>query len=465
MSFFNRPDAVSSSSGRSEAAAPGKGIKQGLRFPHIFPGWWTVLAGGLLALWGYGYNAYGISALFKPISQEFGFKRAATSVASSIGRFEGGIEGPITGWVTDRFGARYVILLGVFFMSLALLLMRLVNSLWSFYLIWGVMLGTGSNIALSLPIDTTISNWFVKKRGVALSIKWVFSGLSGVLVMPLIAWMLTVKDWRFACTVGGVVMGVVGMPIAWFLFKPHRPEYYGLLPDGAIASDLQGANQNNVIERGVQYASEVREVEFTLRQALRTPPFWVMVAVQAVNGLVGPVMSIHCIPFLTDMGVDPIKAAGMMSIWITASLPTRFIGGWAADRLKINQLRYLTSLAYFLQAVGVVIFLKYQSISIVYVWFILYGFGQGLVTSVNPLIRGRYFGRKAYGSISGISSLIMTPIGVAAPIYAGWIYDTTGSYVHAFGQFSVLLGVSTVLALFVLPPKPPAQMGDVRKIV
>jgi nitrate/nitrite transporter NarK len=190
-----------------------------------------------------------------------------------------------------------------------------------------------------------------------------------------------------------------------------------------------------------------------------------MVAVQAVNGLVGPVMSIHCIPFLTDMGVDPIKAAGMMSIWITASLPTRFIGGWAADRLKINQLRYLTSLAYFLQAAGVVIFLKYQSISIVYVWFILYGFGQGLVTSVNPLIRGRYFGRKAYGSISGISSLIMTPIGVAAPIYAGWIYDTTGSYVHAFGQFSVLLGVSTVLALFVLPPKPPAQIGDVRKIV
>jgi len=461
MALGNRPESAS--------ARPGSGERErtilGIRLPHIYLGWWTVIAGGLLALWGYGYNAYGISALFKPISEEFGFNRAATSVASSIGRFEGGIEGPITGWITDRFGARYVILTGVFLMSLALLLMRFVNSLWSFYLIWGAMLGTGANIALSLPIDTTISNWFVKKRGIAMSIKWVFSGLSGVLVMPLIAWLIMVKDWRFACTFGGVVMGVAGLPIAWFLFKPRRPEYYGLLPDGAIEADLKEASQEKVIQRGVQYASEVKEVEFTLRQALKTLPFWMLVAVQAVNGLVGPVMSIHCIPFLTDMGIDPIKAAAMMSVWITASLPTRFIGGFIADRLRINHLRFLTASAYFVQAIGVAVFLRYQSIAIIYVWFILYGFGQGLVTSVNPLIRGRYFGRKAFGSIAGISSMIMAPIGVAGPIYAGWIYDSTGSYINAFLQFAIMLGVATVLALFVLPPRPPAEVGDVRKIV
>ncbi|MDO8688231.1 MAG: hypothetical protein Q7K41_06565, partial [Dehalococcoidales bacterium] len=71
-------------------------------FPKVFFGWWTVLGSGILALWGYGYHAYGFSALFKPISQELGFSRATTSVAASIGRFEGGIESPITGWITDR---------------------------------------------------------------------------------------------------------------------------------------------------------------------------------------------------------------------------------------------------------------------------------------------------------------------------------------------------------------------------
>jgi len=461
MSFLNRPETVSSG---PKPAARERTIF-GLKLPHVFLGWWTVIGGGIIALLGHGYNAYGISALFLPISKELGFNRAATSVASSIGRFQGGIEAPLTGWITDRWGAKWVIFTGVSLISLALLLMQFIHSLWAFYVVWGVMLGTGCNIALTMPMDVTISNWFVKKRGLAISIKWVFSGLSGVLIMPLIAWMINTYNWRTACTVGGVAMGVLGLPIALFLIKPRRPEYYGLLPDGArIAAEVQ-TNQERILEKGVQYAAEVKEVEFTLRQSLKTVSFWIMFAVQAVYGVVAPVMTIHCIPFLTDKGIDPVKAAGMMSIWVTASLPTRFIGGWVADRIKINQLRFLTALAYFLQAIGVVFFLKYQTIAIIYVWFILYGFGMGLATVVNPLIRARYFGRKALGSTQGISSMLMTPIGVLAPIYAGWIYDTTGSYMPAFIQFAALLGVASVLALFNLPPKPPAKISDVSQIV
>jgi len=154
-----------------------------------------------------------------------------------------------------------------------------------------------------------------------------------------------------------------------------------------------------------------------------------------------------------------------MSIWVTASLPTRFIGGWIADRIKISQLRFLTATAYFLQTIGVVIFLKYQSIAVIYVWFLLYGFGSGLATTANPLIRARYFGRKALGSIQGISSMLQTPVAVIAPIYAGWIYDTTGSYSRAFVQFAVLLGIASAVALFNLPPKPPERITDVRQIV
>ena len=184
------------------------------RFPKIFFGWWTVLAGGILALWGHGYHAYGFSALFKPIASELGFSRAVTSVAASIGRFEGGFEAPITGWVTDRFGPRWIVLSGVFLISVSLILMNWVNSLWAFYLVWGVILGTGCNIALSLPLDTAITNWFVKKRGLALSLKWVGSGLSGVIVLPLISWLIIVQGWRTTCVIGGLVMALVGLPLA-----------------------------------------------------------------------------------------------------------------------------------------------------------------------------------------------------------------------------------------------------------
>jgi sugar phosphate permease len=419
----------------------------------------------VLALWGYGYYSYGISVIFKPISEELGFNRATTSVASSIGRFEGGIESPLTGWITDRWGARWVVFIGVFLISLSLILMRFINSIWAYYLVWGGILSTGCNIALSLPLDTTISNWFVKKRGLAMSIKWVFSGLSGVLVMPLIAFLVNTQGWRDTCYIGGIVMAVVGLPIAWFLIRPHRPEYYGLLPDGAKVVEEVQSSQTKMLEKGTQYAAEVKEVEFTLRQAIKTRAFWLLFLAQSIPSLVGPVMSIHCIPFLTDRGIDPVRAAAIMAMMILFSLPTRFFGGVIADRISINHVRYIKVVSYFLQGFSVLLYLIHPTITMVYVWFVLFGLGQGLSVTISPLMRARFFGRKAFGSIQGVASMLMTPIGVLAPVYAGWIYDTTGSYDFAFKLFAGLLGAAAVISLFILPPKPPEKISDVRSIV
>ncbi|MFC2034124.1 MFS transporter [Chloroflexota bacterium] len=434
------------------------------KFPKIFFGWWTVLASGILALWGYGYQAYGISALFKPIASELGFNRAVTSVAASIGRFGGGIESPLSGWITDRFGPKWIVLFGVFLSALGLILMNYINSLWAYYVVWGVVLGTGINIALGVPLDTAIANWFVKKRGLALSVKWVFSGLSGVLVLPLVAWLIIVQGWRMTCVIGGLVMGLVGFPLAWFCLKQRRPEYYGLLPDGA-ANEEEITETEQMIDKGVEYASEIQEVEFTIRQALKTPAYWLLIIIGGIHNLVSPVMSIHCIPFLTDRGIEPLKAAAIMAVMISASIPSRLIGGLISDRVSVKRLRFLLAGAYLLQSVGIAVFLLNQTEVMIYIWFILYGFGMGAGYIIEPMIRARYFGRKAFGSIEGSSMMFLTPIGVLAPVYAGWIYDTTGSYMIAFNLFAVLLGISAVLMAFVWPPKPPTQLTDVGKIV
>jgi OFA family oxalate/formate antiporter-like MFS transporter len=433
-----------------------------IKLPRIFFGWWTVITGGILALWGYGYQAYGFSALFKPMSEELGFNRAMTSVAASIGRFQGGIEAPLAGWITDRFGPRWIVITGVCAMSIGLIAMRYAQSLWSYYVFWGVLLGMGANIALSLPMDTAISNWFVKKRGLAISIKWVFSGLSGVAILPIISWLIETQGWRDTVFIGGVVMAAVGIPLAWFFLKQHRPEYYGLLPDGAVLENSQG----DMIARGVEYATEVHEVEFTVRQAMRTRVYWLMIVAQAVTGLVAPVMSIHSIPFLTDpqpggMGIDAVQAAGMMSIWVAASLPSRFIFGNIADRMSYKYLHFILVGSYLLQAIGVFIYLQSGTLTSVYIWFVLYGIGQGAPMTVNPLMRARYFGRKSFGSIAGISRAFITPVGVLGPIYAGWIYDTTGSYETAFVQFAIALAVSSVLAIFLFPPAPPEEVTGI----
>ncbi len=434
------------------------------RSPKIFFGWWTVLTGGILALWGHGFHTYGFSVLFKPLASELGFNRTVTSVAAGIGRFEGGFEAPVVGWITDRFGPRWVVLAGVFVMGLSLILMYFIDSLWGFYIVWGVMLGTGTNIALTLPMDVAITNWFVKKRGLALSIKWVFSGLSGVLIVLLVAQLLDTQGWRMTCLVGGVVMLLVGLPLVWFFVRQQRPEYYGLLPDGAVVAE-ETADDSQMIERGVAYADEVEEVEFTLRQATKTAAFWLLIIANTLHSLAGPALTLHCIPFLTDIGIDPFQAAGMLSIRVLASIPSRLIAGLLADRVRKNQLRFIVGGAYLLQGIGTIIFLQNQTLAMIYVWFILYGIGQGMAIALMSPIRARYFGRKAFGSIGGFSRMFMTPMGVAAPIYLGWVFDTTGSYISAFWVIAALLGVAAVFAALIRPPRPPAKITGVRQIV
>jgi sugar phosphate permease len=433
------------------------------RFSKIFPGWWIVLSGGFIGWWGHGFHTHGFSALFKPISSELGLNRAVTSIAASIGRFEGGIEAPLSGWITDRFGPRWITLIGVFIAGLGLVLMNFVDSLWSFLLVWGVVLGTGINIGLALPIQTAIANWFVKKRGLALSIRLVITGLAGVLVLPLIAWLINILGWRITCVIGGLIMWFIGLPLLWLSLKQHRPEYYGLLPDGAETGE-EAVETSRMIDTGVRYAAEVEEVEFTLRQVMKTPSYWLLIAAHGMHGFSEAAIRIHGIPFLTDLGIDPLKAASIMALMALAGIPVRFICGFLADRVRIRHLRFLLAGAYLLQAVGIPLFLLHRTVGMIYIWFIFNGFGNGASLALMNPIRARYFGRKAIGSIIGTSTMFLAPGVVMAPIYTGWIYDTTGSYIPTFTLFAALLVFSTIITSFILPPKPPAEMTDVREV-
>jgi MFS family permease len=220
-----------------------------------------------------------------------------------------------------------------------------------------------------------------------------------------------------------------------------------------------------MIDKGVEYASSVHEVEFSTKQAIRTTAFWLLIIAAACHNLATPVISIHAIPFLTDIGIDFILASGIMAIMLGVGIPFRFIGGMIADRLDKRRMRFIIVISYSIQAAGFAFYLLNQTTTMVYVFFILYGIGTGLAYAFNTLIVARYFGRKAFGSIYGMIQLIITPVGVLAPVYAGWTWDTTGSYVGVFSLVAILLAISGVLISFARPPKLPTHSTNNRQIV
>ena len=245
-------------------------------------------------MWSAGYYHYGFSALLKPIQSSLNLSRAAVSVPSAIGRLEGGIEAPISGLITDKFGPRTIATIGALFFGLSLMLMYFVNSQWSYYLVWGVLLGTAYNLTSTIPVNAAITNWFVRLRGRALGTKIALAALSGVITIRIITWLINAYDWRVACVVGGLVMVCIPLPLLWIFLRRYRPEYYGLLPDGAKAEikaqKEPASDTEQSIDRGVRYASTFQEVEYTLRQALKTSSFWLLVLSHAGHNLAVPVM-------------------------------------------------------------------------------------------------------------------------------------------------------------------------------
>jgi hypothetical protein len=119
----------------------------------------------------------------------------------------------------------------------------------------------------------------------------------------------------------------------------------------------------------------------------------------------------------------------------------------------------------FIQAVSIFIFLFNQTTAMVYVFLILYYIGMGVGLVLVSLVGGRYFGRKAFGTIRGSMQMIVMPAGIMAPIYLGWVYDTSGQYSSALLLFAILLSCSSTAIMFTKPPRPPAVVGDIEKFV
>ncbi len=427
--------------------------------PGVYFGWWTVLVSGILSGIGHGFYGYGFSVFFKDLAAELNLTRAITSIGSGIGRLEGGLESAPAGWLADRFGPKWVMFIGICTTGCALILMTFVNSVWSYFLVWGFLIGTGLNLGLTVTVDKTVIEWFVRKRGLAQGTKFALIGAGGVVAVPIVTWLVGVYDWRMTCFIWGLVL-LACAPLVLVFVKSKGPEHYGLLPDGAQVGPRVAANVDDMIARGAEYAASFEEIEYTFKQTLRTRAFWLFVAAFIIQTVIIGGIGIHIVPFLTDMGISEATAGAMMSMQVFFTIPSRFLGGFLADQVDKRGLPLVMAFGMSLQAVGLAVFLILRTIPSVYLFLILYGLSTGAGTPLLTVALGRYFGRRSFGSIFGVLRAFQAPFSFLAPTYSGWVYDTTGSYINAFTVFAILIVVSAVCLCSVRPPKAPGDASS-----
>jgi len=362
----------------------------------------------------------------------------------------------LVGWLSDKWGPLWIVISGIFIAGCGMVFMYFISEVWHYYVAWGVLIGLGLNIGLTLAVDKNINDWFIRRRGLAQGIKFALIGVVSIMVLLVVSPLALSYGWRLTCLVWGIVM-FAGIPFAYILIKPRRPEYYGLLPDGAEYIPQAETDEMDMIKRGVDYASSLQETEYTFSEARKTLQFWLMMACFTVQYIIAGGFNLHIIPFLTDNWVDEIAAGGMMSMMVFFTVPSRVVGGILADRIPKNRLQLMLTAAFLLQVIGIGSYLLYPGLPTVYVLLVCHGLSTGAVTPVVLLILGRYFGRKAFGSILGMMIAIIAPIGLLAPVYYGWIHDITGSYDIAFITALIIAFLATATTYFI---RPPGQMKE-----
>lgn len=417
---------------------------------NVFYGWWIVAAGSVLCMFGYGGYFYSYGALFNPISQEFGWSRATTSVAFSLSRLEGGVQGLITGPLTDKYGPRAMVIAGWMMAAVGFLLMYYMRSFWMFIVSYAIFVSLGMGTGLYLPLQTAIARWFHEKRGLALGFLTAGAALGGSAILPGVAWLITEYGWRTAVLVLAAATAVLGLGLGSVL-KPYGPERYGLAPDG---KKPQPASAEMSPHTRTDQKTVALEEGLTLKEAMKTRAFWLMVAAFTFSHTALSAIVVHQIPFVEDMGISKVLAASALGMMTLISVPGRLSGGWLADRWDS---KYLYLVASLVQALGLFFLARATSMLWIWLFVIIYGTGLGLRMPLEPMLRVQFFGHKAFGSIMGYMNAFAVFGSFAGPYFAGWIFDTTGSYVIAFLTFSAMMIVAAIIIVTIRPPLQQRQ--------
>jgi MFS family permease len=422
--------------------------------PRLYHGW--VIVAVAFVTMGLGVNARtAFSLLFPPILDEFGWERGVTAGAFSFGFVVSAVLSPALGRLMDRRGPRVVMEIGVGMMASGLLLATFVSRPWQLYATLGVLVGGGSvclgytGQALYLP------NWFVRRRGLALSVAFSGVGVGSIALLPWVQTLIGDAGWRTACAALGLLILAVLAPLN--LLVKRRPEDIGLAPDGErIARHTSVASAANVVDPAWV------AVDWTLARAARTSRFW-WIALGYLCGLYAwYAVQVHQTKYLIEIGFGASQAAWALGLVSLAGIPGQIALGHLSDRIGREWVWSAGALGFALCYVVLLLLADRPSPGLLYLMVLSQGMlGYGL-TSVFGAIPAEIFQGRHYGSIFGTLALASIAGGAAGPWITGALHDATGSYAVAFRVAIGASGLSAVAIWLAAPRKVRAVAGRTR---
>ena len=415
-------------------------LKMYRRISGSFYGWKLVGVSLFMLTLSSLVSFQGVGTFVVALERQFGWSRTVLSGAFALTRVQGAALGPIEGILIDRFGSRYMVMLGFSVLGLGFILFSFVEAAWQFYIAY-LVISLGSGLGGWLAMIAAVTNWFIRHRALALAIAMSGTHFAGFLV-PLLALGIESYGFEKVALVTGIALLVIAIPAG--LLVKNKPEEYGLLPDGDSAADAQE-------ELSPTRPSSDPEPDFTTREALRTRAFWFIAIAHIASAVPIVTLSIHLVPKLTDIGLSLSMAGVVVATYTFVALPFQFLSGFMGDKLPKPPLIFLFLV---LQSIALLVIAQTETIFGAFMFAVLFGIAFGGRMPLLFSIRGEYFGRRSFATIMGMSQLPSNFMMIGAPLFAGYMFDKTGTYVVPFTAFAAFTFVGASLILFAKKPKP-----------
>jgi len=398
-----------------------------------------VLQAGLL------HHAFG--GYLAVLQDDRGWNKTELSGAAALQQMESAIIGPALGWIMDRFGPQGLIRLGVVMFGLGFMALSFIDTLLEFYAAF-IVIALGSSMCGFFPINVALINWFERWRARALSALSLGLAVGGISV-PIVGWSLVHYGWRATAFGSGVFAIAVGLPLAMVMRR--RPEDHGETVDGVpyVSSGSEEAPQES--NSGAR--------DFTAREALRTPAFWLLSLGHGFALLVVGAVNVHAIAHMKESLAYTVSTAALVITLVTLFQIGGVLLGWLiGDRYEK---RLIAAACMLMHCLGLLSLTYAGTAAGSTLWVIafaaLHGVAWGLRGPFMHAIRADYFGRSAIGMILGLSFMIIVIGQAGGPMIAGMLADITGNYRTGFTVLALLAGVGSMFFVLAKRPAPPLR--------
>jgi MFS family permease len=355
---------------------------------------------------------------------------------------------PCVGWLTDRRGPRLAIEAGVVSMGSGLLLASLIREPWQLYLSLGALVGGGVNLLAYTVQSLYLTNWFVRRRGLALSIAFSGVGVGSVTILPWLQSLIADRGWRTACWSLGLLVLVALAPLNLLLRR--KPADLGLGPDGDTAAPIASSTRRLA-------AGGWASVDWTLARALRTRRFWWLALSYFCALFTWYLVQVHQTKYLIEVGFDPKSAAWALGLVSLVAVPGQIALGHLSDRIRREWVWTIGNGGFVLSCAALLVLPAFPTAPLLWLMVVAQGTLGYSLTSVMGAIPVESFAGSHSGSIFGSVMLAAIFGGAAGPWVAGVSHDLTGDYSTAF-WLSIACSAVSAIAVWRGVPRPS---GDV----